>query len=234
MPRLGSLSSRSLTGVGLKNPPLVYVDYSYATAAFTSGGSYVSDPTVASGGYLVLRNPNNGSGVTFDLLKTINVSEPFTFEFWLKGNYTPTNIPISVGDASAGNSVGLNFFNWLSSTGGSIIGTQYYNNGAGQGSAIAVTTANTWMHVAFEVNASRQVRLYFDGSYRGVALNGVNNVAYSRVQLGQLLYRTGTQGTFSNLGPAHLYKGLGFNTNGSYTIPNSAYTANANTLFLGQ
>lgn len=235
MPRLSSLSSRSLTGVGLLNPPLVYVSYNYSTAAFTSGGTYVSDLSMPSGGYLQLRNPNSGTGVIFDLASAIAPSEPFTLEYWIRGTYTPSNIAVSVGDASAGNSMGLNFFNWNTVTSGNIIGTFYYNNSRGQSAGIAVTTANSLTHVAFEVNASRQARLYFNGTYRGQVANGLNNVAYTRLQIGQLLYtQAGQQGTFTDIGPVHLYRGLGFNTNGSYTIPNSAYTANANTLFLGQ
>lgn len=235
MPRLGLLSSRSLTGVGLKNPPLVYVDYSYANAIFTSGGTYVSDQSMPSGGYLQLRNPNSGTGVIFDLASTIAPSEAFTLEYWIRSTYTPSNVAVSVGDASAGNSIGLNFFNWNTVTSGSIIGTFYYNNSRGQGTGISVTTDKALTHVAFEVNASGQVRLYYNGSYRGQAVNGLNAVTYTRLQLGQLLYtQAGQQGTFTDIGPIHLYRGLGFNTTGSYTIPNSVYTANANTLFLGQ
>ena len=219
--------------MGLSAP--VYIGYTYSTATFTSGGTYVSDASMPSGGYLQLRNPNSGTGVIFDLMPTIAASQPFTLEFWIKNTWTPSNIAVSVGDTSAGNSIGLNFNNWNSVTSGNIIGTYYYNGGRGQSTAIAVTTANALTHVAFEVNASRQVLLYYNGSYRGQAANGLNNVVYSRLQIGQLLYtQAGQQGTYTDIGPIHLYKGLGFNTTGTYTIPTAKYTANVNTLFLGQ
>lgn len=188
---------------------------SVTTGKFGNGLAYSNSNTYGYSTY------NIGSGLQWN---DSSNTTPMTFEFWFKSDNGTRNTMIMSGggfDYNVIGSFGLYFSSGLNGF--------YFRHGTTDTSV--TYTANTWAHVAIQVNSSRQISMWFNGTTR------LTNVSTSTDTLSGFNLGAGYGGSNTPIGTntfdeVRISYGARYTPGSSLTVPTAAFTNDSTTLGL--